>query len=116
MQRTSPALTGWPALARTRSTVPPLGERISFCIRSEEHTSELQSPCNLVCRLLLETKKGYEQQVLGLLAPSSLSLLFGSAQQPLCDQAYFAASYATGPLPSELRGVIIVMPGPSVTL
>src|SRR5256885_8621714 len=26
--------------------------------RSEEHTSELQSPCNLVCRLLLETKNG----------------------------------------------------------
>src|SRR2546426_9288976 len=25
--------------------------------RSEEHTSELQSPCNLVCRLLLENKK-----------------------------------------------------------
>src|SRR2546426_8649414 len=29
----------------------PVGER------SEEHTSELQSPCNLVCRLLLEKKK-----------------------------------------------------------
>src|SRR2546426_8562988 len=28
-------------------------------IRSEEHTSELQSPCNLVCRLLLEKKKIY---------------------------------------------------------
>src|SRR5688500_19941908 len=27
--------------------------------RSEEHTSELQSPCNLVCRLLLEKKKKY---------------------------------------------------------
>src|SRR5256885_12437508 len=27
------------------------------CHRSEEHTSELQSPCNLVCRLLLEKKK-----------------------------------------------------------
>src|SRR5256885_8714689 len=27
--------------------------------RSEEHTSELQSPCNLVCRLLLEKKKVY---------------------------------------------------------
>src|SRR5256885_9443557 len=27
--------------------------------RSEEHTSELQSPCNLVCRLLLEKKKEY---------------------------------------------------------
>src|SRR5256885_5125905 len=35
---------------------------MNFCIisvvpRSEEHTSELQSPCNLVCRLLLEKKK-----------------------------------------------------------
>src|SRR6202521_552727 len=28
-----------------------------FCLRSEEHTSELQSPQNLVCRLLLEKKK-----------------------------------------------------------
>src|SRR5256885_7883612 len=31
------------------------GERLRM--RSEEHTSELQSPCNLVCRLLLEKKK-----------------------------------------------------------
>src|SRR2546426_3613486 len=30
--------------------------------RSEEHTSELQSPCNLVCRLLLEKKKTYLRQ------------------------------------------------------
>src|SRR5256885_3987831 len=29
--------------------------------RSEEHTSELQSPCNLVCRLLLEKKKRFHQ-------------------------------------------------------
>src|SRR2546426_8844194 len=29
----------------------------SLGVRSEEHTSELQSPCNLVCRLLLEKKK-----------------------------------------------------------
>src|SRR5256885_10769317 len=29
----------------------------SGILRSEEHTSELQSPCNLVCRLLLEKKK-----------------------------------------------------------
>src|SRR5256885_8370883 len=29
----------------------------AFAVRSEEHTSELQSPCNLVCRLLLEKKK-----------------------------------------------------------
>src|SRR5256885_13283130 len=31
--------------------------RIEVDIRSEEHTSELQSPCNLVCRLLLDKKK-----------------------------------------------------------
>src|SRR5256885_8810617 len=30
---------------------------VVFGFRSEEHTSELQSPCNLVCRLLLEKKK-----------------------------------------------------------
>src|SRR5256885_9558098 len=31
--------------------------------RSEEHTSELQSPCNLVCRLLLEKKKKKTHEV-----------------------------------------------------
>src|SRR2546426_5866520 len=33
------------------------------CLRSEEHTSELQSPCNLVCRLLLEKKKKVIKQM-----------------------------------------------------
>src|SRR5256885_13123776 len=32
-------------------------QRVAVKVRSEEHTSELQSPCNLVCRLLLEKKK-----------------------------------------------------------
>src|SRR5256885_2810962 len=41
--------------------------------RSEEHTSELQSPCNLVCRLLLE-KKNIEISVCSL-APSSAVLI-----------------------------------------
>src|SRR5256885_10785637 len=38
---------------------PSGGDRGARCRnrRSEEHTSELQSPCNLVCRLLLEKKK-----------------------------------------------------------
>src|SRR2546426_3891412 len=36
--------------------LPPAG-RGAQRGRSEEHTSELQSPCNLVCRLLLEKKK-----------------------------------------------------------
>src|SRR2546426_8453792 len=34
-----------------------VGVRLVIGWRSEEHTSELQSPCNLVCRLLLEKKK-----------------------------------------------------------
>src|SRR5688500_19238183 len=32
----------------------PAGKGVTIRFRSEEHTSELQSPCNLVCRLLLE--------------------------------------------------------------
>src|SRR5256885_13235598 len=41
---------------------PELAGAVALCqvrgaARSEEHTSELQSPCNLVCRLLLEKKK-----------------------------------------------------------
>src|SRR5256885_8692391 len=39
--------------------------------RSEEHTSELQSPCNLVCRLLLEKKKTYLQARMRLSRPVS---------------------------------------------
>src|SRR2546426_4322949 len=38
--------------------------------RSEEHTSELQSPCNLVCRLLLEKKKKYKHKLISLLTDS----------------------------------------------
>src|SRR5256885_11718933 len=40
------------ALAPQDQAANPIAEQ-----RSEEHTSELQSPCNLVCRLLLEKKK-----------------------------------------------------------
>src|SRR2546426_5978580 len=35
----------------------PTSRVVEGALRSEEHTSELQSPCNLVCRLLLEKKK-----------------------------------------------------------
>src|SRR2546426_5088890 len=53
--------------ARTASPAPPPDVPVPVAhpirlvrgqqVRSEEHTSELQSPCNLVCRLLLEKKK-----------------------------------------------------------
>src|SRR2546426_7055796 len=42
-------LREWKAAGRVRY--------VGVTHRSEEHTSELQSPCNLVCRLLLEKKK-----------------------------------------------------------
>src|SRR3989454_7413962 len=49
------------ARAHVHALVPerlhPFGARLERQERSEEHTSELQSPCNLVCRLLLEKKK-----------------------------------------------------------
>src|SRR5256885_12779654 len=45
------------AICLTSSPSARLGCREATRTRSEEHTSELQSPCNLVCRLLLEKKK-----------------------------------------------------------
>src|SRR5256885_11832305 len=39
-----------------RRQAPPKPLPRGSAMRSEEHTSELQSPCNLVCRLLLENK------------------------------------------------------------
>src|SRR5256885_5891192 len=73
MIRRPPRSTLFPYTTLFRSFPPHGGwcrERESLCgrqaskrcqslnSRSEEHTSELQSPCNLVCRLLLEKKKG----------------------------------------------------------
>src|SRR2546426_12790915 len=52
--------TSWPARwgSRWRTSTPaPPSCGPPPVSRSEEHTSELQSPCNLVCRLLLEKKK-----------------------------------------------------------
>src|SRR5256885_12198864 len=50
---------------------------VSAPFRSEEHTSELQSPCNLVCRLLLEKKKKYRHYwyITTYLTPISLYIL-----------------------------------------
>src|SRR5256885_15914624 len=56
--RRDEALDARPRLAR--SCAQQRERRVAHlvaAVRSEEHTSELQSPCNLVCRLLLEKKK-----------------------------------------------------------
>src|SRR5690625_7596066 len=50
---TTHSVPGWQMGAQNRSPSPSLGATM----KSEEHTSELQSRGHLVCRLLLETKK-----------------------------------------------------------
>src|SRR5256885_7760957 len=46
--------SGCPGVSIRLTVTSPIA---NVATRSEEHTSELQSPCNLVCRLLLEKKK-----------------------------------------------------------
>src|SRR5256885_8521419 len=46
-----------PRSHNVRTVLAATGGCVMPEVRSEEHTSELQSPCNLVCRLLLEKKK-----------------------------------------------------------
>src|SRR5256885_6594726 len=53
-------------LPADRGRLPAAVDRLATADRrrrSEEHTSELQSPCNLVCRLLLEKKKTKTKQL-----------------------------------------------------
>src|SRR5256885_5905065 len=52
----------------------PCARPSSCCMpkRSEEHTSELQSPCNLVCRLLLEKKKIHHRRLPPEQRPASM--------------------------------------------
>src|SRR2546426_5681323 len=55
------AVGGWFTAATATGVLaepapPSLSVTATRTVRSEEHTSELQSPCNLVCRLLLEKK------------------------------------------------------------
>src|SRR5256885_7167360 len=51
--------------------------------RSEEHTSELQSPCNLVCRLLLEKKKINDD---GLMSAANNCVYSVVRQDPMVEQ------------------------------
>src|SRR5256885_9383915 len=53
------APTSWPSVSKRRF----VNRHKSKSPRSEEHTSELQSPCNLVCRLLLEKKKETRRKI-----------------------------------------------------
>src|SRR5256885_12224482 len=61
----------------------------SWPMRSEEHTSELQSPCNLVCRLLLEKK-------------NNALVVEASASQPEHPLMHLPPTAPDGPFPSWL--------------
>src|SRR3989454_6453253 len=55
-----------PVLSVTGNDTRKRGDRVRWScdgVRSEEHTSELQSPCNLVCRLLLEKKNKIKREL-----------------------------------------------------
>src|SRR2546428_6548578 len=58
-----------PARGSTSGVESPRASLVSCGMRSEEHTSELQSRSDLVCRLLLEKKKNYET-----IKPSAITL------------------------------------------
>src|SRR5438105_6588681 len=51
-----------PRIATTVAIAPPTRGMLGMNVRSEEHTSELQSRVDLVCRLLLEKKKNNKQK------------------------------------------------------
>src|SRR2546430_7189562 len=63
-------------LEHDASTLADNGLRV---VRSEEHTSELQSQSNLVCRLLLEKKKYYDYY----LSPQNSPMIVEPARHPL---------------------------------
>src|ERR1022692_3911799 len=60
-------------------------------LRSEEHTSELQSPCNLVCRLLLEKK--------------NITFRGGDPATSAPPMAYGGAGIPVWPVPHKTRGM-----------
>src|SRR5256885_12704435 len=70
----SPASLSRHTSAHAASTTPLT--RPQHHPRSEEHTSELQSPCNLVCRLLLEKKKNNYSTHLDIITTTTSNLVF----------------------------------------
>src|SRR5256885_3727084 len=75
----------------------------ALILRSEEHTSELQSPCNLVCRLLLEKKKRTRtlRSIAGTAGTGSTSRVLGAI--PGHCSSPFQPPTTFGPLPPHCR-------------
>src|ERR1039457_1108264 len=77
-----------PSRVRALHVFPPLVVTWTHPSRSEEHTSELQSPCNLVCRLLLEKKVS----------------TFSSLSEPLADERTTGHTHQTDQAQTGLDG------------
>src|SRR2546422_5777741 len=84
----------WSASRSTHGRAMSESWRMSFDVRSEEHTSELQSRLHLVCRLLLEKKKTTQSHMESVNYPYNLTIF-----QPI---AGWAASDADRVLPRVL--------------
>src|SRR5437016_8458122 len=82
-------------LSRRARPAPVMGEPSGHSFRSEEHTSELQSLTNLVCRLLLEKKKNKATHSSGRSA----------ARAPLGTQRHLASRHVRRP-PVSLRDLV----------
>src|SRR5205807_2091973 len=86
--------------------------------RSEEHTSELQSPCNLVCRLLLEKKNTYAGTRLLLLSVAVLANLYprqdpDAAHQDRPGRRAWTVGVAQGRRELLDRSFVFAQPAPS---
>src|ERR1039457_7330578 len=70
-----PYTTLFRSIPATPAFPPEYHNPLRNATRSEEHTSELQSPCNLVCRLLLEKKKKQNNHTNALASRASIHLI-----------------------------------------
>src|SRR5256885_7071136 len=87
----------------SRKSVCPASPRPARPVRSEEHTSELQSPCNLVCRLLLEKKNSVRACRLTQLPTKHAQVALRSPDHDLLTTIQLGLAYHhPGPVQQEL--------------
>src|SRR3989454_3986370 len=97
-----------------KTSATPAGRSCSYrTTRSEEHTSELQSPCNLVCRLLLEKKKKlgrHSSKLIRLMAYRGIAATRASPALPpryaSGSTNHLAVACVLAPLPQDDRALI----------
>src|SRR3989454_554277 len=107
----SARIPGSPPLRRRRPRARDLSHDQACESRSEEHTSELQSPCNLVCRLLLEKKKK-KNNYLYSMNTLSLCLLLLLATSLSSFFFFFNDTATTEIYPLSLHDALPIFPAP----